>query len=183
MKKLALLAALILLTAGVAAAQTTGNMGNMATPGATFDTGVVVSSGPDALALRRDDGSTFTVLINSATVGAKNFAAGSRVRVDFHTNEQSQAVADVIQGLGAEAEPAKPSVVVSSAPVLPSPAPAAAPTPPPPPAPSIESEPVTATTTYDADSDQLPATAGNSTAVGLIGLLALAGAVALRASR
>lgn len=179
MRKLVLLAVVTLLTAGVAAAQTTGDMGNMSTPGATFATGVVVSSSPDALVLRRDDGSAFTVLINSATVGAKDFAAGTRVRIDFHINEQSQAVADVIQGLGsdvAEPEPQGSVVITESA------APPAALTPPPAPAPITAYPPPTATTTYSAD-DQLPATAGNSTAVGLIGLLALAGAVALRASR
>ena len=193
MKKLALLAVITLLTAGVAAAQTTGDMGNVATPGATYGTGVVVSSGFDALVLRRDDGTSFTALITKATVGAKEFAAGTRVRVDFHTNEQGQAVADVIQGVGGAAEPAPAKVVVTESAAPAPPAPAAAltpaptvakvPAPPPPPATTTAYPPSTATTTYAADNDQLPATAGNSTAVALFGLLALAGAVALRASR
>lgn len=155
-------------------------MGNVSTPGATYGTGVVVSSGSDALVLRRDDGTSFTALITKATVGAKEFAAGTRVRVDFHTNEQGQAVADVIQGLGGDAEraPAKVVVTESAAPAPPAPAAAQVPATPP-----TAYPPSTATTTYAADNDQLPATAGNSTAVALFGLLALAGAVALRASR
>jgi hypothetical protein len=186
MKRFALLAIVTLLTAGVAAAQTTGDMGNTATPGATYGTGIVVSSGFDALVLRRDDGTSFTALITKATVGAKEFPVGTRVRVDFHTNEQGQAVADVIQGLSGDIEPAPAKVVVTESPT---PAPAAALTPAPkvrvtpPPATTTVITPTTATTTYAADNDQLPATAGNSTAVALFGLLAFAGAVALRATR
>lgn len=181
MKKFVLLALLAVLTAGAGIAQTTGDMGNTSTPGATYGTGIVVTSSADSLVLRRDDGSTFTVLINDATVGAKNFAAGARVRVDFHTNEQGQAVADVIQGLAGEPAPAKPNVVVTESPATP-PAPAAALTPAPP-APTTTYAPAPAPTSYDTDNDQLPATAGDSPAVALVGLLALAGAVALRASR
>ena len=183
MKKLALLALLAALTAGAGIAQTTGDMGNTSTPGATYGTGVVVTSNPDALVLRRDDGSAFTVLINNATVGAKDFATGARVRVDFHTNEQGQAVADVIQGLAGDPAPATPKVVVTDSPgTLPDPAATLTPAPPPP-APTTTYAPAPAPTSYDTDNDQLPATAGDSPAVALMGLLALAGAVALRASR
>lgn len=178
MKKLALLALLTVLTAGAGIAQTTGDMGNTSTPGATYSTGVVVTNNPDSLVLRRDDGSAFTVLINDATVGAKKFAAGARVRVDFHTNEQGQAVADVIQGFAGDPAPVKPNVVMTQ-----SPTPTTTLTPAPPPAPSTTYAPAPAQTSYDNDNDQLPATAGDSPAVALLGLLALAGAVALRASR
>jgi hypothetical protein len=167
---LSLVALLSLLVLGVAVAQQ--DMGNSPVPGATFTTGTVRAVGPDSVTIEKDSGETVTLLLNAATVGSERLVTGSRVRIDFHTNEYAQGVADVIQAGESE------QVQVASEPIE-EPAPIVAP----PAASEPIEEPVVAAVTESPDQEALPATASNLPAFLLSALIALAAAVALRLAR
>ena len=78
-KPLVVAAALLsLLVLGTATAQQ--DMGNAATAGATYATGVVAASTPDSLTLTKDDGESMTLLVEPATVGASSVALHERAR-------------------------------------------------------------------------------------------------------
>lgn len=170
MRKIAILAVLAALVAGAAFAQP--DMGNTAISGATYTTGIVQAFDGSAVTIKESSNRVVTLLIDKATVGADHPLIGSRVRVNFHHNEKGQAVADEIQGLPGE-EPKPPTIVVNT-PVLPT-EPAPQPTytkpvytPAPTPAPTAEPAPT------------LPKGGSPLATVGLVGLLALGGALALR---
>lgn len=188
MKRLTVLAVLTLLSVGPALAQAPQDLGNASTPGATFATGIVVSSSNDQLVIRDDAGQTMTVFLVDATVGAQNRTAGSRVKVNYHV-EKGRAIADEILGYQGEAEPmvTTPPVVVTTPPVVVTTPPTAmVPKPVPAPAPEVVTPtPTYETPAYDAPTSRtaLPATASNLGLMGLIGLLALGAAIVIRVAR
>lgn len=196
MKKLTLLAVLILFSSGLALAQSPQDMGNAPTPGATFVTGVVVSSNADNLIIRNDVGELVTVFLVDSTVGARDRTAGTRVKVNYHL-EDARAIADEILGYdgGVPPEPKAqaPAVVVTeSTPVVvpPPPAPVVEPEPVPEPAPVVDTTPEPApayepapAATYEEPSEELPATASNLGLIALLGFMALAAAVVIRVVR
>ena len=181
MKRFALITALCLAVTGAAVAQQ--DMGNVKVTGATYTTGVVESNNTDSMTFREDTGDLRTVLFDEGTVGALGHPPGSRVRVNFHTNEQDQAIADEIQGLKSDDVAANmPEAKVISEPVLPS-------------GPAIE-EPAVAVATPEpaavaepepavepAAEAPLPRTGSNLYGLGLIGLLSLAAATVIRVVR
>jgi hypothetical protein len=176
MKRLALLG-ILLLFGGVAVAQQ--DMGNLSVTGATYATGVVEMTTSDSITIRKDSGEVVTVLLDAKTVGAQERAVGSRVRIDFHLDNQSRAVADEIQGVSPEAAATKPASETkvapavtpeASAPVAETAAPA-----------ETTAAPVTAT--QAPAETKLPATASPLPGLALLGLLAISGAVTLRAVR
>lgn len=177
MRKLALLAAFAMLVGGAAFAQQ--DMGNASSTGASFTTGVVESIDSSALTIKEDTNRIVTLLIDKGTVGADNHQVGSRVRVTFHKNDTDQRVATEIQGLGGQE--AKPTAVVVATPVMPTqPAPQPTyvqktvvtpePTPMREPLPEPMAEPA----------PSLPRGASPLATFGLLGLIALGGALALR---
>lgn len=169
MRKIALLTAVALLLGGVAFAQQ--DMGNVPGTGATYTTGIVEAFDGSAVTLREDSDRVVTILVAKATVGADHPLVGSRVRVNFHRNESNQWVADEIQGLPGTVTP--PAAIVHTTPVMPTepPQPTYAKAPKPAPtAPEPQAEPMAA----------LPKGASPLATIGLIGLLALGGALALR---
>jgi hypothetical protein len=173
MNRLALLGILVLF-GGVAVAQQ--DMGNVAVAGATYTTGVVEMTTRDSMSIRKDSGEVVTVLINSATVGAQERPVGTRVRVDFHRDNDNRAIADEIQGIApvvAEAAATMPlgtgtQATPATAPETSAPA-------------ETTAAPVTETPAPVAD--KLPATASTLPGLALLGLLAISGAVTLRAVR
>ena len=184
MKRLALLG-ILLLFGGVAVAQQ--DMGHLSVPGANYATGVIEMTTNDSITIRKDSGEVVTLLLDSATVGAQDRAVGSRVRIDFHVNNEDRAVADEIQGAAPatapvvaestvttpiESAPKAETVAVpeASAPIAETAAPAETP-----------AAPVTAT--QEPAETKLPATASTLPGLALLGLLAISGAVTLRAVR
>lgn len=170
MRKLVLMVAFALLLGGAAFAQQ--DMGNLSNTGASYTTGVVEAADASALTLREDSNRVITLLIDKGTVGADHPLVGSRVRVTFHRNEQSQLVAREIQGL--PGQEVKPEAVVHTTPVMPT-EPKSAPayakpayTPAPTPEPQAAPEPT------------LPKGGSPLATIGLLGLLALGGGLALR---
>jgi len=198
MRNLAVFVALALLVCGVAAAQQ--DMGNSATPGATFVTGTMDSSTSDSLVLRLDGGDRFTLLLTAQTVGVMARATGTRLKVNYHVNDRGQAIADEIQGFGSKEAAAAPiasspsSVKVQSepvaavppAPVAPSVEVRSAPTPAPiatatAPAPTIQEEnQADLSASSPKAPENLPKTASHEPMLLLLGLLACASAVTLR---
>lgn len=174
MKKLALFAGLIALVGGTAVAQQ--DMGNASVSGATYTTGIVESIDGSQLTLRDDAKQVVTILIAKGTVGAKNHPVGSRVRVNFHHNEDGQSVADEIQGAGAVTEGTEVKATVATAPTTPElVADTQTVT-----TPSSPPEPTADDSTSEAS---LPRTASPLAAIGLLGLLSLAGALVIRLVR
>ena len=168
-----MLAILLLVGTVPLLAQSAQPPGHMDTPGATAATGEVVSINSTALVIKTDNGETRTFLLDNATVGIKEYTAGTRVKVDFVLDDQSRSLAKVIMGPGNEV--AAPSASVTE----PAPAPAPSTTvtePAPAPEPATETEPLT-------DQEALPDTASNQPLVALLGLLALAAALGLYAFR
>jgi hypothetical protein len=194
MKKVLAVTALALLTAGFAVAQSANDMGNAPVPGATFATGVVVSTATDSLTIRKDSGETMTVFVDNATVGFRRDLSGARVQVNYTLDANARALATEIRGVGGDmpAPRATTPPVVGSTPITPAPVTTPAPTAPPPApvTPVVEDDEIDADESaldtrpsFAADRDELPATASNGPAAALLGLLALGGAVALRATR
>ena len=191
MKKLLAITALTLLSVGLAAAQSPQEMGNTATPGATFVTGVVVSTTADTIVLRKDSGETLTVFHNAATVGNHNPAVGSRIQVNYKL-DQGRSLATEIRGPaeGATAT-ATATVTPPAAPLVPAPAPTVSaqarldPTPPPTVDVDVDvdTDEPDVDVDIDADAAALPATASKGPAFALFGLLALVAAAALRVTR
>jgi len=176
MKRLALLG-ILLLFGGVAVAQQ--DMGNLSVQGATYATGVVEVATSDSMSIRLDSGEVVTVLINSATVGAQDRAVGTRVKINYHRDDQDRAVADEIQGVtpavaeqtaATETQAAPAAAPAASAPVEATEAPA-----------QTTAAPVTETPAPVAN--KLPATASTLPGLALLGLLAISGAATLRAVR
>jgi len=181
MKHLTMFAVLIALAGGTAFAQQ--DMGNSSVSGATFTTGIVESIDASQLTLRDQADRVTTILIEKGTVGAMNHPVGSRVRVNFHTNESGQSVADEIQGAPGEVQAAEAEVhgeTVTSDPATTASTHAAT---------THAQKPNTATEpTYEEDSETeatstLPRTASSHAAIGLLGLLSLCGALVIRVSR
>ena len=191
MKSLGILAVLAVLTVGVAAAQSSQDMGNMKTSGATFAEGIVDTSSSTSLSIKNEAGGRLSFLLDSHTVNAANHPAGSRVKINYHTNENGVAIADEIQGAGdsgkvattttttqapaattyTETKPA-PAPVTETEPVTPAePAPVAAPVD------TTMNRPVA------TEPSNLPKTASHLPAIGLLGLAALAGFAVLRSVR
>jgi len=154
------------------------DMGNIATSGATYTTGVLTARGADSITVARDDGEVVTMLVDVGTVGADAATLDQRVRVDYHVNEQGQAVADVVQAGG---PPATTVVTTASAPP-PQPLAAEEPAPEPQlePQPAIERE---LETRAEAAPETLPATASGLPLLLLLGATALAGAAVVRLAR
>jgi hypothetical protein len=198
MKKLLAITVLTLLGAGFAAAQTPQDMGNTATPGATFVTGVVIAVTSDAISLRKDSGETVTVFHDAATVGNHSPAMGSRVQVNYKL-EEGRAIATEIRGPGETMASTRPVSTSAPAPALApvTTAPAATPDPArrtsaygttaaPAPSPNVMPAALPAEDLDDDDTTEpayLPATASKGPAFALLGLLALVAAAALRVSR
>jgi hypothetical protein len=180
---LALVAVLALAGTGGAFAQ--ADMGNSPTSGATFMVGVVQSITSDSVTLELASGEQQTILLGDHTVGKQFLVNGSRARIDYRTNDHGQAVAEVIQSSG------DAITTVAEAPVVDTPVArvevertAPAPTSRYEPAPSAEvsvREPRIAPT--ETRSYSLPATASWMPGLALLGLLATAGAVAIRIGR
>lgn len=185
MKHLTMFAVLIALAAGPALAQQ--DMGNTSVSGATYTTGIVESIDGSHLTLIDESGQAMTILIVSGTVGAKNHPVGSRVRVNFHHNEDGQSVADVIQGAPGDVQVAETEVrheMVVPAPPTPRPATTRVQEPTPTTAVIYDDEPVAETSTFPRNaSSTLPRTASSLAAIGLLGLLSLGGALVIRFSR
>jgi len=175
---LALVAVLAL--AGTSGAFAQSDMGNSSTSGATFMVGVVQSITGDSVTLVLASGEQQTILLGHHTVGKQFLVNGSRARIDYRTNDNGQAVAEVIQSAGeqtttvavapevrveveqtapASTYRAEPAAPVQTSVLEPSVAP-------------------TETRTYS-----LPATASWMPSLALLGLLSLAGAVAIRIGR
>jgi len=195
MKSLGIFAVLAVLTVGVAAAQSSQDMGNMKTSGATFAEGIVDTSSSTSLSIKNEAGGRLSFLLDSHTVNAANHPAGSRVKINYHTNENGVAIADEIQGAGdsgkvatttstttttqaplattyTESTKPAPAPVTESEPVTPAePAPVAAP------ADTTVKQPAT------SEPSNLPKTASHLPAIGLLGLAALAGFAVLRSVR
>lgn len=176
MKRIALFTALVLLAGGIAFAQQ--DMGNVPMTGATYTTGIVEAADRSAFTLREDSGRLITILLATATVNADHATPGTRVRVNFHKDDQNRPVADEIQGIKrevAQAPAGEVKVTYEAAAQAPAPTPKAVPPAPrvTPPAPAPE--PMAAA--------PLPRTASPLAAIALLGLLALGGAVALRFAR
>ena len=173
MRKIALLTVFALLVGGAAFAQQ--DMGNAATTGAGYMTGVVESADSSALTLRDDSDRVLTLLIDKGTVGADHSLVGSRVRVTFHRNDANQMVAREIQGLAGEES--KPAAIVHTAPVMPNQPPAQ---------PTytkqtvVTPEPAPMAEPMAEPAPSLPRGASPLATLGLLGLIALGGALALR---
>lgn len=190
---MALATALLLSASGVAVAQS--DMGNAPTTGATFSTGIVESFGTNSVTIKRDSGESVTYVLDNATIGKANLANGSRVRIDYVTNDQGQTVAKEIQinadAANIAATPATEVDVDTTADVKvetttpAAPAPSATYTAPAPAAPMPDTTAdvdvdTTMDTTIDTDRDTLPATASRLPAFALLGLVALAAGLAVR---
>lgn len=200
MKTFGMLALAAVLTAGAAAAQTTQDLGNTRTAGATYASGIVDASSSTSLSIKNEAGGRLTFLLDEHTVNPAKPAVGSRVRINYHTNENGVAIADEIQGVGGADTKVAASSMATSESSASTYAPAAAPAAPPvstetEPAPPAASEPApmssttsTSATTEPAPSattepSALPKTASELPLLGAIGLAALAGAAALRSAR
>ncbi len=169
MRKATLFALVLALVAGMAIAQ--NEMGRKSTAGANFTTGVVEQVDKSGISIREDSGQVVTFIFQESTVGALNYAVGSRVRVTWQHNDQAQRLATEVQG--AEIAPPKvnPPPVVTYSDATPPPAPAPAPkyvAPTPAPAPAAVA-PV-----------ELPKTATQLPALGLLGLMLLGAGLVLR---
>lgn len=182
MRKLALAAALVAFAGSIAFAQQ--DMGNTPGTGATYTTGVVQALDDNSLTLKEDSNRVVTFLIVTGTVGAENHLVGSRVRVNFHHNENNQGIADEIQGVHGELETA--TVAVTPTPTRAPMPPVAEPTytkrvvtpePTTIPEPSVELE---ARVEPEPELESLPQGASPLASLGLLGLLSLGGALALR---
>ena len=176
MRRIALFTALVLLAGGIAFAQQ--DMGNVSTPGASYTTGIVEAADRSAFTLKEDSGRLITILLSQATVNADHATPGSRVRVNFHKDDQNRPVADEIQGIKlevAQAPAPELKVTYSDIPATPAPAPRYVPPPAAPPAAPPATEPVTAA--------PLPRTASPLAGIALLGLLAMGAAVAIRFAR
>ena len=195
MKSLGILAVLAVLTVGVAAAQSSQDLGNMKTSGATFAEGIVDTSSTTSLSIKNEAGGRLSFLLDSHTVNAANHPAGSRVKINYHTNENGVAIADEVQGVGDAGKVASstttttttteaPAATTYTATTKPAPAPMAEPEPvkPAEPAPAVAPAETTTTTSTEPAST-LPKTASNLPALGLLGLAALAGFAVLRSTR
>jgi hypothetical protein len=175
----------VVLLAGTGGAFAQSNMGNTATSGSTFAVGTVESIASDSVTIKLESGDQLTIMLGDHTVGKQYLLNGSRVRIDYRSNENGQAVAEEIEVGGGE------PAVVAAAPVVryeteknvplqetyrAEPAPPVA-------TPRSYTEPdrvVAQTTTRPYD---LPATASWMPSLALLGLLSLAGAVTLRIVR
>lgn len=175
-----LVALLAFSASGAAVAQS--DMGNSTTAGATFALGTVESFGTDSVTIHLDSGDPMTILLGVHTVGKQHLSNGNRVRIDFRNNEQGKPVAEEIEiGVGATVKVATAPLVVEAPVVVVQTTK---------PVETHRAEPVAATTTYvaepatiDTTPDTLPATASHMPGIALLGLLALAGGVALRIAR
>lgn len=176
-------AALLLAGAGVTFAQS--NMGNTSTTGSTFAVGTVESIASDSVTIILESGDQLTILLGDHTVGKQYLLNGSRVRIDYRSNDNGVAVAEEIEVGGGE--PAK----VAAAPVVryetEQNAPVqktyrAEPTKPVTTTPRY-TEPETVVAQAEPRTYDLPATASWMPGLALLGLLSLAGAVALRIAR
>ena len=166
------------------------DMGNIATSGATYTTGVLTARSADSITVAKDDGEVVTMLVDVGTVGADAATLEQRVRVDYHVNEYGQAVADVVQA-GAPA----PTTVAASAPAEPA---VAAPAPLPSETATVELEPTPAierevearaeiepapAEVAVAEPESLPATASRLPLLVLLGAATLGAALVLRLAR
>ncbi len=184
MKRFVLFALFVALAGGMAFAQQ--DMGNKPTAGATYTTGVLESIDSSSLTLRDDANQLATFQIVTATVGAKNHELGTRVRVNFHRNDQDALIADTIQGASGDAETAEvatapeqtPATYTDSTPTAAPTAQAAVTTPEPETVPDSNTDSDTDSTPSMETS--LPHTASPLAAIGLLGLLSLGGALAIR---
>lgn len=180
MKRLALVA-ILLLIGSVAVAQQ--DMGHASVQGAGYLTGVVETTTSDSMTIRKDSGDVVTLLLDDGTVGRADRPVGSRVRVDFRVDSQNRAIANVIQGaspLVAEAAATMPLGSATPAAPVETPAAPAIETPA---APAVESATVEPAATAAPAATSLPATASVLPGLALLGLLAVSGAVTLRAVR
>ena len=191
MKSLAVLAVLAVLVSGAAVAQSSQDLGNVRTAGATYADGIVDASSTTSLSIKNDAGGRLTFVLDSHTVNAMNHAVGTRVKINYHTNENGVAIADEIQGpasSSADAAAAKSTSATATtsstsstyAASEPKPAPVATETAPVAPAPVVtEAAPAPATTAPA----KLPKTASILPTLAVIGLASLAGFAALRSVR
>jgi MYXO-CTERM domain-containing protein len=149
-------------------------------PGLTA-TGTVVSSNNDEVVLRTATGLTHFKILPS-TVGNRTFTEGESISVDFTRNEQGVLLAKEIRSSGETTTTAVPETTTTT--TEPSTM-----TPPEPAAPSTTTSstttysnttPSTTTESTSTTSTAMPSTASNGPLVGLLGLLALGGALALR---
>jgi hypothetical protein len=167
---------LTLALAATLAAQSPQPPGHLDTPGSTYSTGTVISQSANAITLRNDAGETRIFLLDEGTVGVRDFAAGTRVKVDFVLDDQGRAIAQHILASGAGEQP--------SATGYGTPAPGAAP------GEAAEqpaqggsypaAEPTAAATD---DGDKLPATASPLGLLALLGLGAAGAGSGLRLAR
>lgn len=182
---LALVAVLALAGTGGAFAQS--DMGNSPTSGATFMVGVVQSITSDSVTLELASGEQQTILLGDHTVGKQFLVNGSRARIDYRTNDNGQAVAEVIQSAGEE------TTIVAETPVVETPV-ARVEVERTAPAPTYRTEPAApaevevavrepSVAPTETRSYSLPATASWMPGLALLGLLATAGAVAIRIGR
>lgn len=172
MRRIALFIVLVLLAGGVAFAQQ--DMGNVATTGATYTTGVVEAADGSAFTIKEDSGRLITILFSSGTVNADHATPGSRVRVNFHKDAENRPVADEIQGIKREVVTApapEPKVTYSDIPQAPAPAPKYV-------APAPQAAPPTPPVAAP-----LPKTASSLAGIALLGLLAMGAAIGLRFAR
>jgi len=193
MKSLGILAVLAVLTVGVAAAQSSQDMGNMKTSGATFAEGIVDTSSSTSLSIKNEAGGRLSFLLDSHTVNAANHPAGSRVKINYHTNENGVAIADEIQGAGDSGKVATTTTATTTtqAPLTttytestkPAPAPVTEPVTPAEPAPVAAPADTTVKQPTTSEPSNLPKTASHLPAIGLLGLAALAGFAVLRSVR
>lgn len=173
---------LCLAASGVASAQS--SMGNAASTGATFSVGVVESIATDSVTIVQDSGERVTVLLGSHTVGKQYLNNGRRVRIDFRNNENGRPVAEEIE-IGGQADVKVAAVPMARVPdvvVAPTVRYEAPRTEPVAAAPYVAERTIVEPTPERRPYD-LPATAGQTPTIALLGLLALAGAVALRVAR
>lgn len=199
---LSLITALALLAALPLAAQPPGDE---EVPGATWEQGTVVNMTDDAIMIERPDGGQLTFFIDEHTVGVIDYQPGTRVRIDYIRAEDGRMMAREIIGPGeaeaaditAETEPPAGESQVTDIETTPSTATtevedvevqAEAET-------EMHAEAETDLGTEDEwadtdaqagfgeETDTLPATASELPLVALLGLLALAGAVAVRRAR
>lgn len=181
--RLFVVAALVVAGTGVAFAQS--SMGNAPTTGSTFAVGTVESIASDSVTIILESGDQLTILLGDHTVGKQYLLNGSRVRIDYRNNDNGVAVAEEIEVGGGE--PAQ----VAAAPVVTYETERNTPTPQ-----TYRAEPTTPITTTPRYTEperviaqaeprtyNLPATASWMPGLALLGLLSLAGAVALRISR
>jgi hypothetical protein len=169
MRKIAFALFAVLVVAGAASAQQ--DMGNYSLTGVTYTTGIVETADSSAIALREDSGRLVTILLSTQTVNVNHATPGTRVRVNFHTDDQNRPVADEIQGIPeplTEKVTPEPKVTYTdvATPPAAAPEPYVAPAPEPAPVP--------------AEPEPLPKTASSIPAIALVGLLSFAAALAVR---